>query len=407
MSTRRARAVARPTTLLVVGATRWSGGPGDWHTLVALSKQLDVWFDEFDQVLIAAHVLDGEPPPFHRRLEHQNIEFAPLQQAGGSGVRAKLGVLAAALSWVRVLVPLMRRATAVHLRTPCNVTIVAIPLARLLCRRRYAIYADNWELQGIEPASFRFQRWMLRHFGHVVHAYVPPGVDLPGHIRENVSPSFTTAELDILEGAAQERLDRLVDEPMTSRELRVCTVATFSDRKNQAGVIRAVARLRGRGIDVEARFAGTGRSEEQDRALASELGVDDCVHFMGHLGRTEVDELFRWADVNVLVSKAEGFGKVFLEGMAVGCPAVCGPGGMQQTIIGDGSRGRQADPQDPADIADALAELRSLPPEAHAAMIRNCRDYVRHYTTEAFAAEIHTIVADIWELPPALRTRRP
>lgn len=404
---RRSDTAEHPTTLLVVGDTRWSGGPGEWHTLVALSKQLDVWFDEFDRVVIAAHVLDGAPPSFHRRLDHQEIEFVPLPPAGGSGVRAKLGILVAALTWIRLLVPLMRRATAVHLRTPCNVTLIAIPLARVLCPRRYAIYADNWELRGIEPASFRLQRWMLCHFGGVVHAYVPPGADLPRHIRENVSPSFTSAELDDLEGAAQERLERLGEDPVTSRALRICTVATFSARKNQAGVIRAVALLRDRGIEAEARFAGSGRSERQDRALASQLGVDDRVQFMGHLGREEVGELFRWADVNVLCSKAEGFGKVFLEGMAVGCPAVCGPGEMQRSIIGDGSRGRQADPEDPGAIADTLQELRALSPGVAAQMVRDCRAYVRRYTTDAFAEEIQLIVAGLWELPPPLRSSAP
>ncbi len=389
-----------PTTLLLVGDTRFSGGPGDRHTLVALSKQLDVWFAEFDRVVIAAHWIDGEPPSFHRRLEYQRIQFVDLPQAGGSGVRAKLGVLVAALSWVATLVPLMRRASAVHLRAPCNVTIVAIPLARLLCPRRYAIYADNWELQGVEPSSFRLQRWMLTHFGGVVHAYVPPGADLPAHIRENVSPSFSEAELEALGHATQERLSRLVDEPVASRPLRVCTVASFSARKNQAGLIRAVALLRDRGIEIEARLAGSGRSEGHDRALSARLGVDDRVHFLGSLGRSEVEALFRWADVNVLVSRAEGFGKVFLEGMAFGCPAVCGPGQMQRSIVGDGSRGRQADPQDPADIAEALMILRDMSPEAQAAMVRDCRDYARRFTTEAFTAEIHTIVAQLWELPP-------
>jgi len=389
-----------------VGDTLWSGQPGNWHTLVALSKQLDVWFDEFDEVVVAAHLLGREPPLFHRRLNHQAIEFVPLPTAGGAGIRAKLGILVAAVTWIRVLVPLMRSATAIHLRAPCNVTAVSIPLARLLCPRRYAIYADNWELQGVEPASFRFQRWMLCHFAGVVHAYVPPGAGLPDHIRANVSPSFTAAELDGLEPAVQQRLARLETEPTASRELRICTVASFSTRKNQAGVIRAVALMRERGIPIEARFAGTGRSEEHDRALATELGVDDCVHFLGHLGQPDIDALFRWADVNVLVSLAEGFGKVFLEGMAVGCPAVTGPGQMQRSIIGDGSRGRQADPRDPTDIAAALTELRTLSPDAQAAMIHDCRTYVRRYTTEAFAEEIHTIVSKVWEVPPPLSSSR-
>lgn len=380
------------TTLLVVGDTRWSGGPGDFHTLVALSKQLDVWFAKFDHVIVAAHMKPDEPPDYHRRLDHQNIEFVELPAAGGAGARAKLGILVAALTWIRLLVPLMRRCTAVHLRTPCNVSMLAVPLARLLCRGRYAIYADNWELQGVEPRSFRAQRWMLQHWGGVVHAYVPPGADLPRHIRSNVSPSFTTAELQALAGDADRRIERLASDPSPDRELRVCTVATLSVRKNQRSVIRAVGLLRDQGVAVELRIAGTGKTEAEERELVESLGLADRVHFLGRLGKEDVEALFRWADVNVLVSRAEGFGKVFLEGMAFGCPAICGPGQMQGFIVGEGARGRQADPTDPGDIARLLLELRDLPTEEQIEMVRSCREFVQRYTTDAFAEEIDTVV---------------
>jgi glycosyltransferase involved in cell wall biosynthesis len=342
--------------------------------------------------VVAAHLSPDAPPGYHRRLEHQNIEFIELASAGGSGLRAKIGVVLAALRWILQLVPLMRRCSAVHLRTPCNVTLLGIPLARLFCRGRYAIYADNWELQGVEPASFRAQRWMLQRWGGVVHAYVPPGADLPSHIRANVSPSFTSEELDTLGPAAEERIERFGSAPMSARELRVCTLATFSERKNQITTIRAVAQLRDRGVDVRLRLAGSGRTEAAARALVEELGLGDRVEFVGRLGREAVEDLFRWADVNVLVSRAEGFGKVFLEGMAFGCPAICGPGQMQGFIVGDGARGRQADPTDPADVARLLLELRDLPTDEQAEMVRSCREFVRNYTTDAFAEEIETVV---------------
>lgn len=399
MTSRSERLRARPTTLLVLGDTNYSGHDGDWHTLVALSKQLDVWFADFDRVVIAAHLLPGDPPSFHRRLDQQNIEFVELPVAGGSGIRAKLGIVLTLVTWIRIVAPLMRRASAVHLRTPCNMMMGFIPLARLLCPNRYAIYADNWEPLGVEPASYRTQRWMLHHFGGVVHAYVPPGAPLPPHVRPNVSPSFTEAELRSLDDEVARRVDRLRTDPMADRELRLCVVGTFSVRKNQFGVIRAVALLRDRGIPVRLRLAGTGRTHDEAKALVDELGLADQVEFLGHIGRAEVGELFAWADINVLVSRAEGFGKVFLEGMAHGCPAVCGSGQMQRSLVGSGARGRQADPDDPADIADAFAALRDLPVDQQAAMVASCKEYVAAFTTEAFAREIRTIVVDLWQLP--------
>lgn len=398
-SARAERARRRPTTLLVVGDTRYSGGPGDWHTLEALSKQLDAWFADFDRVVIAAHLLEGEPPPYHRRLAQQNIEFVALRSAGGSGWRAKLGVVLAFASWVRIVVPLMRRASAVHLRTPCNMMFAFIPLARLLCPNRYAIYAGNWEPLGIEPVSFRLQQRMLLHFGGVVHAYVPPEAPVPPHIRPNVSPTFTEAELAALEPEVAARIDRLRSDPVADRELRLCVVGVIAGRKNQTGVIRATRILRDRGIAVRLRLAGTGRDEAEVRALVRELGLDDAVELLGQLGRSELEALYAWADLNVLVSRAEGFGKVFLEGMGHGCPTVCGPGAMQRSLVGAGTRGRQADPTDPVDIADVLQGLRDLPVEQQAEMVASCRRYVGGCTLEAFARGIDAIVRDEWQLP--------
>jgi glycosyltransferase involved in cell wall biosynthesis len=397
-----------PTTLLLVGDTLFSRADGRWCTLAALSKQLDVWFAEFDRVVIAACLLPGPPPDHHRALERDDLEFHELPVAGGTNLRAKLGVALTMVRWAVTLVPLMRRTTAVHLRTPCNVTILAIPLARLLVRRRYAIYADNWEPLGVEARTFRLQRWLLRHlFGGVVHAYTPPGEHLPRHVRVNTSPSFTQAELDAMAPAAQRRAERLTDVGDEPRELRVCIVGNFRERKNQAGLIRAVAVLRNRGVPVRLRLAGTGQTFERDRALAAQLGLDDHAEFLGHVGHDRVLEVLEWADVNALVSAAEGFGKVFLEGMAVGCPAVCGPGDMQRWLIGDGARGRQADPRDPAAIADALEELWRLPAPARLRMSASCREFAGGFTTEAFAAEIDEIVHGVWALPrPATGTRR-
>lgn len=384
--------------LAIVGDTPYAVVDGRLHTFAALAKQLDIWCAEFDEVRIAAHRID-EPEAGFRPLARDDIELIALPSGGGTGLRAKIGVAALVLGWVRTLVPLLRRADAVHLRTPCNVTLVAIPLARLLSRRRYAIYAGTWERTETEPTSYRIQRSMLRRFGGVVHAYVPPDDEVAQHIRPNVSPSFTAAELDALAPLVQQRRDRIAAEPAGERPLRVACVGSFSARKNQAGLLRAARVLGDQGIPVELRFAGTGGSLAADQALAEELGLTDHVRFEGQLGHVEVRDLFAWADVNALVTFGEGFGKVFIEAMSLGCPAVCGSGRMQLSMVGAGTRGRQADPGDPGSIATALANLRSLPAADQLAMVDACTAYARTCTIDAFADEVHHITRDLWGLP--------
>jgi glycosyltransferase involved in cell wall biosynthesis len=111
-------------------------------------------------------------------------------------------------------------------------------------------------------------------------------------------------------------------------------------------------------------------------------------------------ELYEWADINVMVSIGEGYGKVFLEGMALGCPAVSGPGLMQESIIGSGLRGRQADAASPTNIADALQELLAQDVDEQAAMISRCAEYAAQFTAEDFAREVAFIIRNIWAISP-------
>jgi len=387
------------TTLLLVGDTEFTvDDAGRLHTLVALSKQLDVWFAEFDQVTIAAHLRAGPPPADHRRIESLNISLIPLPKAGGMGFRAKLNVGVAMLTWVKTLIPLLHAATAVHLRAPCNVTLVVIPLARLLAPRRYAIYADNWEPLGVEPYTYRLQRLMLRYLGGIVHAYIPPEAPRPPHIRPNVSPVFSSDELAELSDSLEQRCSRTFSDPVATRAIRICCVGSLSERKNQETLIRSVELLTAKGISVQLRIAGDGPRRGKLQALVAELGITENVRFCGHLGRVDVQHLFEWADVNVLVSNAEGYGKVFLEGMAVGCPAICGPGLMQASIVGSGTRGLQIDPPRPAGVAGAIEYFVELPTDQYIQMVHACRTFVASHTIEEFSREVQYIIHDMWGL---------
>jgi glycosyltransferase involved in cell wall biosynthesis len=59
------------------------------------------------------------------------------------------------------------------------------------------------------------------------------------------------------------------------------------------------------------------------RALASRLGLQDAVHFVGYLDRAgELLDCYRAADAFVFASRTETQGLVLLEAMALGVPVV-------------------------------------------------------------------------------------
>lgn len=386
---------SRHGTLLVVGDTHHaSDSAGRIATHTALARQLDQWFDQFDTVQIAAVMVPGEPPTGYEPYDRQPDDFIPLRSAGGSGLRAKLDSVRASMSWARTLIPLLRRADVVHLRAPCNVTLIAIPLARLLSPRRYAIYAGAWDPPPGGPLSYRVQRRMLRHFGGVVHVYAPPSDRLGPNLRPNFSPTFTRTLLDELGTATERRLDRIRTNPPTTKPLRIACIGRFSTNKNQALVVRAAALLRSAGVEVEVRFAGTGGTETDIRSLVDELGLRGDVTFLGQCDEATLMAQYEWADVNVAPTFVEGFGRVIVEGMAVGCPAICGPGAVQREMV-DGGRGRQVDPGQPLDLVRVLEDLRRWPPATWECTAKACRDYAATVTIDAFQVEVRQVIESL------------
>jgi glycogen(starch) synthase len=106
--------------------------------------------------------------------------------------------------------------------------------------------------------------------------------------------------------------------------------------------------------DVRFLVAGAGTHEEQLRAQATELGLDQHGTFMGWIGDDVLHSLYRIADLTVVPSIYEPFGLVALEAMASGCPClVADTGGLREVVPHEevGLRFRARDPESLASVA--------------------------------------------------------
>ena len=98
-----------------------------------------------------------------------------------------------------------------------------------------------------------------------------------------------------------------------------------------------LAGLRGR--PARLLVIGTGPEEESLKAKAAELGIEEHVRFLGGLSDQEKFNVLGMSDLYVSSSQHEGFGLVFLEGMAAGLPVVCYDHGGQTDFLVDGETG--------------------------------------------------------------------
>lgn len=103
-------------------------------------------------------------------------------------------------------------------------------------------------------------------------------------------------------------------------ELIMVCAAEFSGRKNQAFLVRALARLKAQGILCRLILAGDGERLEEIRQLAFSLQVQECVHLPGYT--RDLAPYFYLADVSVSASRIEGLPFQIMEAMACGLPVV-------------------------------------------------------------------------------------
>ncbi|WP_348269437.1 glycosyltransferase family 4 protein [Edaphobacter paludis] len=115
----------------------------------------------------------------------------------------------------------------------------------------------------------------------------------------------------------------------------ILMIARFQKQKDQATLLRALARLKDHSWQLQ--FVGGGPLLQEVRGLAASLGIVDRVAFLGE--RTDTQTLLANADIFVLSSHWEAFPISTVEAMRAGLPVIVSDvGGASEAVI-EGSTG--------------------------------------------------------------------
>jgi len=122
-------------------------------------------------------------------------------------------------------------------------------------------------------------------------------------------------------------------------------------------LIKAVHLLRkkGRG-SFSIRLAGKGSQKQNLEQMAAELGVSDCVHFLGRLSREEMQREMQQANCFVLPTRYEAFGAVLIEAMATGLPVIATRSGGPDHIVNE-LNGLLVDVENAEQLAEAMDRM--------------------------------------------------
>jgi glycosyltransferase involved in cell wall biosynthesis len=113
--------------------------------------------------------------------------------------------------------------------------------------------------------------------------------------------------------------------------------------------------------------------------MASGLGVQDGVDFLGEVPPVCVASLLDASTLVIVPSRSEGFGLVALEAAHRGRPVIATRVGGLPEVVVHGETGIVVEPEDPSAIARAVVELLGDHPEAEkmgqCAQRRAARDF--------------------------------
>jgi len=142
----------------------------------------------------------------------------------------------------------------------------------------------------------------------------------------------------------------------------VVSVGRFVAYKGYEDLLAAAALLHRTDRSIHWLLVGDGELRQDLTARRADLGVEGVVHFTGWVD--DIRALLSLADVFVLPSLGEHFGRVVVEAMAMGKPVVATDAGGIPEIVSHGETGWLTPPSDAAAMARAVQSFLTLPERA-------------------------------------------
>lgn len=156
---------------------------------------------------------------------------------------------------------------------------------------------------------------------------------------------------------------------------RIVTVARLSPEKGHRYLVEAAERLRDADVQFDWRMIGDGPLRAQLESMVQERGLSGRMHFLGMQDARAVLTELRESSVFALGSTSEAAPVSYFEAMATETPVVgTRVRGVPEFVL-EGITGFLVDAEDPAALADRIAELLAKPGLARS-MGRNGRAHV-------------------------------
>ena len=211
-------------------------------------------------------------------------------------------------------------------------------------RRRQALLADRI------IAVSRFTRTAIR-------SVLGPGAD--------ARLSLIGNGVDTRRFHCGEKQPELIDQYGLRGRFVFVSVCRLLEKKGIDNAIRAFAELDALDQSCSYLIVGTGPFQQELQGIAAATGARDRIIFTGEVTDDDLVDHYCLGDVFIMPNRelangdTEGFGLVFLEANSCGLPVIAGRDGGSTDAVCHGQNGLVVNGNSVADIASAMATLRS------------------------------------------------
>jgi len=168
-------------------------------------------------------------------------------------------------------------------------------------------------------------------------------------------------------------------------------------QKGQETALEAMALLKKKNIRLQLVIVGENTRGELNyldilKKKTAELDLQDCVHFTGY--RQDMADIMASLDALVMPSYCETFGRVLIEAMASKTPIIATRAGGVPEIINADTLGLLVSPQNPEELAEAMAKI-ATDPQLRTQLSERAYFKVRStYAKDVVENKLFTLLAD-------------
>ncbi|MGI8952791.1 MAG: glycosyltransferase [Chitinophagaceae bacterium] len=357
-------------------------------------RQMEALANKFQQTLICCPFVPYSNNKIISVYSHPQIQFISLPNVGGATVLSKIQLIKIIPVWLKAFKKANKFADIIYQRFPNNINIPGFFYFYFKKAKTFATYTGTWKNYKTEPATYRFQKWLLKKiFRGPVFIYTMEKLRKENFFK-SISPSYTLQEWEEETKSIENKINRLITHQKFIPTF--ITVGSLVANKNQQYILDAFKILHEEQFPFQLYIVGDGVLKNTYQQFIEKNQLTNQVFLIGKKTHIELRALYRKADFLVQAPLAEGFGKVPVEGFFHGVIPLLNNVGLAKEMTGNNERGFLFYANNKINLVQLIKQInaqKNLLPQ----MITNGRIFSRSQTLENWANDYAEIINRYFE----------